>query len=201
MLPYGGAIRGFFRFLPALSLGLLCAAMLAPPVHAVPPKYFDVPDATVVLAEEDIAVRLSINVDNLTGLYEMLKDGASVELLVNARLERVRSFWTNVALAEMELFSTLQHNPLTREFSLHMPGETKPMLDKDLDRLLAATWRKYVVHFGPVSILDGERGSEYRIALTLNLQHAKPPPWLGKDFMLWSQKIVDPERMELPFRY
>ncbi|SBW10282.1 conserved exported hypothetical protein [uncultured delta proteobacterium] len=201
MFPSGGAIRGLFRFLPALALGLCCAVAAVLPARAVPPKYFDVLDATIALAPEDITARLSINVDNVTGLYEMLKDGASVELLVNARLDRVRTFWTNVTLAEMELFSTLHHNPLTREFSLYMPGETKPMLDKNLDRLLAATWQKYAVHFGPISILDGEKDSEYRIVLTLNLQHAKPPPWLGKDFMLWSKKILDPETIILPFRY
>lgn len=201
MFPYGGAIRGLFRSLPALALGLLCVIMLALPARAVPPKYFDVLDAAISLAPEDITARLSINVDNVTGLYEMLKDGASIELLVNAKLERVRTLWTNVTLVEMDLFSTLHHNPLTREFSLYMPGETKPMLDKNLDRLLAATWQKYVVHFGPASVLDGEKGSAYQAVLTLNLQHAKPPPWLAKDFMLWSKKIVEPEKIELPFSY
>ena len=196
-----GLFRGCLRLFPGLVPGILCALLLALPARAVPPKYFEVENTLLTTAAGNIEVRLSIDVDNPTGLYEMLKDGASVELVVTARLERVRTFWSNVLLAEMELFSSLQHNPLTREFSLYMPGETKPMLDKNLDRLLAATWHKFAMNLGPVSVLDGERGSAYRVTLTLNLQHAKPPPWLAKDFMFWSKAIVEPEKVELPFTY
>ncbi len=198
---HGGAMRGFFRFLSAFGLGLVCAILFARPGFAVPPKYFDVMDAALATDSGVITVSLSISVDNVDGLYAMLKDGASLELLVAAKLERVRTFWTNVTLADVELVSTLQHNPLTREFSLFMPGAAAPMLDKNLERLLAATWQKYSVFFGPVSILDGEADSEYRAVLTLNLQHAKPPPWLAKDFMLWSKAIVEPETITLPFRH
>lgn len=201
MFPNNGAFRGRFRPLPALGLGLLCVALLALPVFAVPPKYFDVRDASLATDSGAIAVRLSVSVDNVDGLYAMLKDGASVELLVNARLERQRAYWTNVTLAEMELVSTLQHNPLTREFFLLMPGAATPTLDKNLERLLAATWQKYRISFGPTAILDGEPGTEYRVVLTLNLQHAKPPPWLAKDFMFWSKNIVEPETLYLPFGY
>ena len=197
----GAAMRGRFRLLPGFALGLLCALVFALTARAVPPKYFEVESTGLSLASGDINIRLSIGVDNVTGLYEMLKDGASVELVVDARLERLRTLWSNVVLSEMELFSTLQHNPLTREFSLYMPGETKPMLDKNLDRLLAATWHKFALTFGSATILDGEKGSDYRVTLTLNLQHAKPPPWLAKDFMFWSKKIVEPEKIELPFSY
>lgn len=212
MFPYGGIFRGLSRAIRTLGRalgrtlrpGLVCAFVLVAqvaPVRAVPPKYFDILNAALSTASNEITVNASITVDNVTGLYAMLKDGATVELLVNAKLERERTLWTNVTLAELNLVSTLQHNPLTREFVLFMPGATAPMLDKNLDRLLAATWQKYRVHFGPTAILDGENGSEYRVVLALNLQHAKPPPWLAKDFMLWSKKIVEPETITLPFRY
>lgn len=201
MFPYGGVFRGCFRAFPALGLALLCVFCMVVPVRAVPPKYFDIMEAALSTASGEITVTLSVTVDNVTGLYAMLKDGATIELLVNAKVERVRTFWTNVTLAEMDLVSTLQHNPLTREFVLFMPGAATPMLDKNLDRLLAATWRKYRVHFGPTAILDGEDGDEYKVVLQLNLQHAKPPPWLAKDFMIWSKNIVEPETMELPFRH
>lgn len=170
--------------------------------HAVPPKYFIVSDTRIETLGGHVAAKCSINVDNVDGLFEMLKDGATVELVVQAKLERVRSLWTNISLAELELVSTLQHNPLTREFSLHMPGEQSPLLDKNLNRLLAATWNKFIVVFGPLSLLDREEDSaEFKAILVVSLQHAKPPPWLIKNFMLWSKSIVAPETITLPFHY
>lgn len=192
-----------FRFATAsLAASVLLTLAFARVSFAVPPKYFEVENPRVETTGANITVNLSIGVDNPTGLFEMLKDGASVELLINAKLERVRTFWTNVTLAEMDVLSSLQHNPLTREFSLYMPGGDKPLLDKNLDRLLAATWEKLTILFGPVTLLDGEeKDTEYRITLTLKLQHAKPPPWLVKGFMVWSKDILDPEKVVLNFRY
>jgi hypothetical protein len=179
-----------------LTLLLPCASF------AVPPKYFEVGNPRLETKNGMITVKLAIGVDNPTGLFEMLKDGAAVELLINAKLERVRTLWTNVTLAETDILSSLQHNPLTREFSLYMPGGGKPLLDKSLDKLLAATWEKFEILFGPVTLLDGEgKDTEYRMTLTLSLQHAKAPPWLGKGFMIWSKDILDPEKVVLDFRY
>jgi hypothetical protein len=192
---------GFFRAVRVPILGLVCALLFVLPGQGVPPKYFEVSKLRVSLDSGSIAVSLSISVDNVTGLYEMLKDGASVELAVSTKIERPRTFWTNVSLAETELLSTLQHNPLTREFALYMPGETKPLLDRNLDRLLDATWRKFTANLGPTDILDGEQGTDYRITLTLNLQHAKPPPWLAKDFVLWSKKITEQEVVVAEFTH
>lgn len=192
---HGFARRGFSGFLLSLLLTLSFAGI----ARTVPPKYFDVSDARLEIGDSAIVAKLAVGVDNLTGLYEMLKDGASVELVIAAKLERVRTLWPNVLLTEMELFSTLQHNPLTREFSLHMPGEAKPMLDKQLERLLAATWAKLSVPFGSPDILSGEKNSPYRVTLKLALQYAKPPPWLAKNFMFWSKNIVDPETVLIEF--
>lgn len=199
MTQHGYAIRGMRRFLLA---GIVLACLYPLAAYGLPPKYFMVRDQRVLMRDETIAAGLNISVDNVTGLYEMLKDGASMELVVAARLERVRTLWTNVTLAEARYASPLVHNPLTREFSLLMPGESRPLLDKNLERLLDATWSKFLVMFGPLSLLDGkEKDTEYRIVLDLALRHAKPPPWLVKSFMLWSENIVDPETVTLPFRY
>lgn len=187
----------------AVLLAAVLAVVLfsAAPARAVPPKYFEVSGAHVVIQGGDIVAKLSIDVDNPTGLFEMLKDGASIELSVTAKLERIRTLWTNVTLAEAEFTSMLQHNPLTREFALYMPGESKPLLDRNLERLLAATWHKFSATAGTTAALDGEKDSDYRVTLTLVLQHAKPPPWLIRNSMFWSKKILDPETIELPFRY
>lgn len=191
------------RLILAGGAAFISLVLLFPCVSfAMPPKYFEVENLRLETKDGNITVRLSIGVDNPTGLFEMLKDGAFVELLVNAKLERLRTFWTNVTLAEKDILSSLQHNPLTRELSLYMPEGDKPLLDKNLDRLLAATWEKFEIPFGPVTLLDGEdKDTEYRITLTLKLQHAKPPPWLAKGFMVWSKDILDPEKVVLNFRY
>ena len=190
-----------FHILRGVLPGMLCVLMLALPARGVPPKYFDIANARVILDADEIAVALSIGLDNVTGLYEMLKDGASIELIVSATLERPRTFWANVVLADAKFFSSLQHNPLTREFALQMPGESTPLVDKNLHRLMEATWRKFTVKLGGISLLNSEKGTDYQITLTLDLQHAKPPPWLAKDFMFWSKKILTPEKVVLPFTY
>ena len=182
-------------------LALAAVLYFADPARAVPPKYFEISDAHIIIQSGEIIANLSIDVDNPTGLFEMLKDGASIELQVTTTMERVRSLWTNVTLAEAEFTSTLQHNPLTREFALYMPGESIPLLDKNLERLLAATWHKFSAVAGTTAALDGDKDSEYRVTLTLVLQHAKPPPWLIRNSIFWSKKILDPETVKLPFRY
>ena len=207
--PLGHAQNAFLwgvsrRWAASLTTLVLTAALvfhLAFCAQAVPPKYFDITNARLETASGKITAKLSITVDNVTGLYEMLKDGATVVLVVQSKLQRVRSFWANATLAEMDATSTLQHNPLTREFSLHMPGENQPMLDKNLDRLLTATWHKFSMPLGAMDLLDGDKDSEYQVSLTLSLQHAKSPPWLAKNFMLWSKDIVDPETIILPFSF
>ena len=192
-------IAGYFYAL--LVAGAIFSLAAPPCARAVPPKYFEIANALAEIRDGQITAKLAVGFDNVLGLYEMLKDGASVELVVNARLERVRTLWTNVVLTEMEVSSALQHNPLTREFSLYMPGEAKPLMDKNLDRLLAATWSKLSVRIGPTSTLDGEKNTAYRVVLTLSLQHAKVPPWLSKNFVFWSKNVVEPEKLTLPFTY
>lgn len=194
------AIRGIFRLIPLL--GLLCALLAPFPARAVPPRDIIVVNPRIETANGDIRVFLSIDFDNVTGLYEMLKDGAAVDLVINAKIERVRAFWTNVVIMEEEFVSSLEHNPLTREISLFMPGETNPLLDKNLDRLLAATWNKLELNLGPLSMLDGnDKDTEFRVTLALSLQHAKVPPWLAKNFMFWSRNVTETETVKLYFRH
>ncbi len=169
---------------------------------ALPPQHFVIQPPAIETRTGSIVVRLGISVDNVDGLYEMLKDGASFQLVVDAKLERVRTFWTNVLLSEKQQVSILRHNPLTREFMLYMPGEEKPLLDKNLERLLAATWHKYQVNVGPVGLLrQAEAGSAYQILLNIALRHAEVPPWLAKNYVLWSWNVVDPVNITLPFHF
>lgn len=195
----GFSLTGRFAALFAAAFAVLLYS--AVPARAVPPKYFEISNAHVIIQSGEIIAKMSIEVDNPTGLFEMLKDGASIEMEITAKLERLRTLWTNVPLMETEFIFMLQHNPLTREFSLYLPGKGKPLLDRNLERLLAATWHKFSATVGTTDLLDGDKDSEYRVTLTLSLQHAKPPPWLVRNSMFWSKKILSPETVELPFRY
>lgn len=200
MMQHTETIHGYFR--RALLMAALFALLVPSPAQALPPKYFSLTNPRIEIVNGALAVKLGIGFDHVTGLYEMLKDGATVELVVSAKLERVRALWSNVTLMEKECSSALEHNPLTREFSLYLPGESKPLLDKNLDRLLDATWEKFELVLGPLALLDGEqKGTEYRMTLHLALRHAKVPPWLVKNFMFWSKDIVDPETITLPFTH
>lgn len=194
------AIRGIYgRIVLAGTLFALLAPCLA---LAVPPRYFVITEPRIETASGVITVKLGISCDNALGLFEMLKDGASLELAVSTRIERVRGWWTNETVLERELVSSLRHNPLTREFALQMPGEAQPLLDKNLLRLLQATWSKFEIRLAPLTILDGEeKDSEYKIILDLTLRHAKVPPWLEKNFMFWSRNVLDPETITLPLRH
>ncbi len=195
------AVRIFFRLRRALlmaGLALLCAGEAS----ALPPQHFVIQSPVIETRTGSILVKLGVSVDNVDGLYQMLKDGASFQLVVDAKLERVRGFWTNVLLSEKRQVSLLRHNPLTREFMLFMPGEEKPLLDKNLERLLAATWHKYQINVGPVDLLrQAEPGAAYQILLTVALRHAEVPPWLTKNYVLWSWNVVDPVNMTLPFHF
>lgn len=196
------ASRLFRAALVAAFLCVVCFWATLPPLRAfaVPPKYFILDNPRVEIASGDIRVLVGVDFDNITGLFEMLKDGAAVELVASVVVERVRVFWTNVLVSEAEFVSPLEHNPLTREFSIQMPGMDKPLLDKRLDRLLAATWKKLEMDLGPLSQLE-KKDTEYRVTLALALRHAKVPPWLARNFMFWSRNVTETETVKLYFTY
>ena len=182
----------------ALALSLFAAGYAS----AVPPKYFELSSPSISASTGAIIAKVSISVDNLRGLFDMLKDGATLELRINAAFERVRTLWTNVTIYEKEYVYILRHNPLTREFAMFVPNEPQPLLDKNLNRLLFATWSKFQVDFGPPSLLENPGSdTEYKALLAITLQHVDVPPWLAKNFVLWSKNVVAPETVTLPFRH
>ncbi len=187
----------------AAFLACLMLCLLAPlAALALPPEHFVTRNLGMDMRTGTITVRVGVSVDNEQGLYDMLKDGASVQLTATVKLERLRTLWSNVPLAEQVYTSILRHNPLTREFLLYMPGEAKPVADRDLSRLLAATWYKLSFPVGPVDLLrQAEPGSGYRISLDLSLQHTEVPPWLARAFVFWSKNVVEPVTLTIPFSF
>ena len=197
------SVCAFSRLREAVLLLAALFALLAVEVaHAVPPKYFELTSPSLAVSSGSIIAKADISVDNLRGLFDMLKDGAAIELKVKATFVRERTLWANVAISEKELVYVLRHNPLTREFAMFVPGRPQPMLDKNLNRLLKATWSKFQVDFGPLSMLEKQEDPvRYKAVLVMTLQHAEVPPWLAKQFVLWSKNIVEPETVTLPFSY
>lgn len=192
----------FCTRLAALLAAVLFCFVLPLAAWALPPEHFVTKDLTMETRTGNIVVRVGVSVDNEAGLHDMLKDGASVQLTAEMQLERLRGLWTNVTLAEKTYTSMLRHNPLTREFLLYMPGESTPVTDKNLSRLLVATWHKLSLPLGPVELLrQVETGHQYRISLHLTLRHTEVPPWLAKAFVFWSKEVVEPVTLTIPFSF
>ena len=188
------------RLLPALITALL---LLCSPAMALPPQKLLMAPQTTSIRAGDIFLNLSLTVDNEDGLRDLLKDGAVLQLGITVSVSRKRSWWSNVELAHREYRSIIRHDPLSREFVLELPsdGEEKTLRDKNLTRLLHASWRKLSLYVAPLRTLRAEgSGEEFVIACEVSLQHTEVPPWLEKSSIFWSSDVVPPEKRELPFR-
>ena len=192
--------QGTVRLLPALVVALL---LLCAPAMALPPQKLMLAPPATSLRGGDIFLNLSLTVDNEDGLRDLLKDGAVLQLGITVTVSRKRSWWSNVELAHREYRSVIRHDPLSREFVLELPSdsEEKTLRDKNLTRLLHASWRKLSLYVAPLRALRAEgSGEEFVIAFEASLQHTEVPPWLEKSSIFWSSDVVPPEKRELPFR-
>lgn len=93
---------------------------------AAPPKRFEIQTFSLVTTNNTLTVDLALSVDDEEGLYNLLKDGAVVELGIDIRVERKREWWSNATIASLRYTSVIRHDPLTREFFLTMPSGTLP---------------------------------------------------------------------------
>lgn len=191
--------------LSALALfGIILALLLLSPpyIHAAPPQSFIIHYLHTSEKQHWLFANLSVTVDDEDGLRNMLKDGAVLGLGVSIKVERVRSWWGNEEVRAEEMTSTILHDPLTRDFLVNMPGADgiKQYRDKNLTRLLHATWRNLSI---PLISLDRLRAEnpegEYRIILDFSLQHKEVPPWLEKSLVFWSSNVVPTERVVLDY--
>ena len=187
------------RLLPALVVALL---LLCFPAMALPPQKLVLAPPTTMIRAGDIFLNLSLTVDSEDGLRDLLKDGAVLQLGVTVTVSRKRAWWSNVELAHREYRSVIRHDPLSREFVLELPsgGEETTLRDRNLTRLLHASWRKLSLYVAPLRILRAESNDEeFAIAFEVSLQHTEVPPWLEKSSIFWASDVVPPEKRELPF--
>ncbi len=198
--PRHGLRAAASRVLP--SLLLVFALFFSFPAMALPPQKLLMAPPAFSVNNGELFVNLSLTVDNEDGLRDLLKDGAVLQLGLDVSMNRKRSWWTDVEVAGHEYACVIRHDPLTRDFVISLPtkeGE-KTLRDKNLTRLLHATWRKLSLPVVPLQALHAQGSDEeFVISLTISLRHTEVPPWLEKSFIFWSSDVVPQEKRSLPF--
>lgn len=196
------------RFLPLkalltimVTMGLF-TALLPHPCQAAPPKRFDIQTFSLSTTEETLSIDLALALDDEDGLYNILKDGAVVELGIDLDIQRKREWWSNADIASFRYTSVIRHDPLTREFYLMMPGSEQPLKDRNLTRLLANSWQKLKLPLIPLSLIELEgRNQTYIISCSIALNHIETPPWLAQNSVFWSAEIIPPVSISLEYVY
>ena len=194
--------KGPAAFLLCCGLALLLAGLPVrlQPARAATPEHFIVKNSSIDAKNGSLVISLGLDVENTQKLHDMLKNGAAMLLAANVKLERLRALWTNETIREQSFVSHLRHNPLTREFLITMPGGEKHLADRNLERLLAATWHNLSLHIGSRDMLLRYGGNtKYRITLDLSLRHTEIPPWLAKTLIFRSWDIAEPITLTIPF--
>lgn len=189
-------------FLHAFALFFLL--LLPFSATAGPPQRFIIEDARFAPHEDILYFTCSIAVDEESGLHDILKDGAVLELTVDVSLERHRSWWTNSEVAEARYTSVLRHDPLSRDFIIVYPAASGEELtrDRNLTRLLSGHWRKLEL---PVTSMETIRelgtDRDYILIARFSLRHTEVPPWLQSSVGFWSSEVVSDQKVTLEFHY
>ena len=195
-----GSRAAFLLILPPLIVAFFLLFSFS--AMALPPQKFLIAPPSASTLNGELFINLSLTVDNEDGLRDLLKDGVVLQLGISVAMSRTRSWWTDVNIAEQEYTSLIYHDPLTRDFVVNFPtreGE-KTLRDKNLTRLIFASWRNLSLLVAPLQIVYNEgKDQEFAITLNLSLQHTEVPPWLEKSFVFWSSDVVPQEKFSLPF--
>jgi hypothetical protein len=173
------------------------------PALAVAPQRLLLEPPETVIDGGTVRLALSLTVDDEDGLRDLLKDGAILRLKTTVAVSRERSWWSDAEIVSREYDSILRHDPLTRDFvvTVGAPDEEKTLKDKNLTRLLHASWRRLSFPVAPLRLFAAqESAGEFLISVTLSLQHTDVPPWLEKNFIFWSADVVPRQTCTLPFR-
>ena len=187
------------KFLLALLCGL--CVMWSSFAHAAP-KRFQIESMSLVTENSQLGVKLALTVDDEEALYNLLRNGAHLGLNITASLERERSWWSNAELALVEQTYQLQHSPLTREFVLTPPNEGPVYKNRNMDKLLAETWKLLHVPLTPMSTIE-EQGLDktYKVTVRIKLRFLEAPPWLASSSIFWTEDVVPPVSFSLVYHY
>lgn len=190
-------------FMVLLALGIFCFSFAFPDSgQAAPPKRFDIQTFSLSTTDSTLSINLALALDDEDGLYNILKDGAVVELGIDLDIQRKREWWSNADIASFRYTSVIRHDPLTREFYLLMPNADQPLKDRNLTRLLANSWQKLSLPLIPLSLIELEgRNQTYVISCSIALNHIETPPWLAQNSVFWSAEIIPPVNISLEYVY
>jgi hypothetical protein len=181
---------------------LLLAFFCALPAFALPPQRLLLEPPLAAAENGVLTLSLSLTVDHEDGLRDLLKDGAVLELAISVTVERERSWWSNAEAADVAFSSVLRHDPLSRDFLVTVPAPDgdRELRDKNLTRLLFASWRKLSLPIISLETLRrNEDADEYAIAVSIGLHHTEVPPWLEKTLVFWSADVVPAEKRTVHF--
>lgn len=189
-----------YYHLPKVIILLLLLMYSATSAFAAPPKRFIIDALSLKNEDQALSIDLALSVDEEDGLRDLLKDGAVIELKVNLKVERRRSWWANADIAEREYVSIIRHDPLSREFYLSMPDEKNLYRDRNLSRLLMETWQNLHLPLIPLQRIEDEGlDNTFIIHGEASLTHMEVPPWLaGSSF--WSSEIIPKATFSLEYR-
>lgn len=204
-MPHSAAASARPLAAPCLALAFFILLTLAGQALALAPTRLVASQPAARIENGQLSVFLSVTVDHEEGLRDMLKDGAVLELRLSMALERKRSFWKNAEEARKEYVSIMMHDPLSRDFIVLMPvreneaEEPRELRDRNLTRLLYASWRALILPLADLENLDADEDASYAIDVDISLRHTDVPPWLEKS-VIWSVDVVPSENISLPWR-
>ncbi|MFV0423881.1 DUF4390 domain-containing protein [Oleidesulfovibrio sp.] len=149
--------------------------------------------------DDKLELRFGVSISDLEALKQILRDGAVVNLTSSASLSPKSTIIPRGALVEIEGLSSLQMDPLTREFILSEPDRDIPNRNKSLKQLLDSTWLNMSLPLCNLSKLSHD--SEYVVDLAIKLEHADVPPWLTKTLFFWSWDVTPPINYSMTFTF
>lgn len=146
-----------------------------------------------------LMARFGVAVDGSASLTDQLQAGVTLALSCKATLSKAGGLLGGARISSAEMKSRLKFDPLTREYTLQMPGREAPLRGVALDELLRSGWGELALDLGPWRLL--ESGQDYTVALEIKLSQAEIPNWLKRNLFFWSWDVIPPTSYQLHFRY
>ncbi|MDR2502970.1 MAG: DUF4390 domain-containing protein [Deltaproteobacteria bacterium] len=200
------ALTQFFVFSAKVRACLWVGALLflclsfgpRPAAQAAEPARFILERAQWVEGNGKLWLKLSLGLENEALLEELLRDGIKLELRIETRLERKRSFWFNAGMAEAEFVSSLSYDHLSGEFKMTLPGREQVQRGPALLRLLTEGWLAFKLPLAELSLVEADE--EYLIEADIGLVRAEMPGWLDRTLIFMSKNVVETEHITLDYR-
>ena len=128
-----------------------------------------------------------------------LEDGGVLVLRCEVVLSEPNAYWFDQTISEVDFESVLRFDPLTREFTMTLPGRETPLRNADLPKLLREGWETIEVGLGSWALLD--RGRKYRLTLRTSMHQQDAPQGLLRFIYFWSWEAGADNSFQLDFTF